>query len=97
VFVRCNDLINVALRGQEGDAELPVYGRSDVIRGDLGLSCTRGVQSVYVNVRYGSVNLLLHRHPLSPLSDCAFIGGGSIALGLSGRRERGRYVLCYLG
>jgi len=50
VFVRCNGLISVALRGQEDNAELPVYGRTDAIRGDIGLSCTRGIQSVYVNV-----------------------------------------------
>ena len=52
VLVRSNSLISVALRGQEEDAQMPSYGRHSVICGDIGLSCTNGVQSVYIRVRH---------------------------------------------
>ncbi|KAH9969730.1 hypothetical protein BC827DRAFT_1257562 [Russula dissimulans] len=70
VFVRCNGLINVALRGQEDHAELPVYGRSDAIRGDIGLSCARGVQSVHVKVE-GRLHLA---SPEGASTDVTFFG-----------------------
>jgi hypothetical protein len=51
VLVRSNSLITLALREQEPDASMPSYGRHGVISGDIGLSCTQGVQSVYIKVR----------------------------------------------
>ena len=51
VFKRSSNLITVALREQEPDASMPSYGRHGVICGDIGLSCTQGVQSVYIKVR----------------------------------------------
>ena len=54
VFVRSNSIITLALRDQEQDASVPSYGRQGVISGDIALSCTQGVQSVYIKVRvYG--------------------------------------------
>jgi hypothetical protein len=55
VFVRSNRLITLALRDQEPDALMPSYGRQGLISGDIGLSSTRGVQSVYIKVRPYSV------------------------------------------
>jgi hypothetical protein len=51
VFLRSNNLITLALREQEQDASMPLYGRHGVISGDIGLNCTQGVQSVYIKVR----------------------------------------------
>jgi hypothetical protein len=64
VLVRSNSLITLALREQEPDASMPSYGRHGVISGDIGLSCTQGVQSVYIKVRglplYRVVNYFLN-------------------------------------
>ena len=51
VFVRKNSLITIALRGQDEHAPSPSYGRNGKISGDVGLSCTHDVQSVYIVVR----------------------------------------------
>jgi hypothetical protein len=51
IFVRSNGLITIALREQEQYAPMPSYGRHGAIYGDIGLSCTHGVQSVYLKVR----------------------------------------------
>lgn len=51
IFVRSNSLITIALREQEEDAEMPLYGRLGTICGDIALNCTNGVQAVYVKVR----------------------------------------------
>ena len=51
VYVRSNNLITVALREQEQDASMPLYGRHGIIWGDIALSCTTGVQAVYIKVR----------------------------------------------
>ncbi|KAF8500873.1 hypothetical protein F5888DRAFT_1677101 [Russula emetica] len=50
VFVRSNNLITLALRDQDPDASMPTYGRHSVISGDIGLSRTQGVQSVYIKL-----------------------------------------------
>jgi hypothetical protein len=50
-LVRSNGLITIALREQEQYAQMPSYGQHGAIYGDIGLSCTHGVQSVYVKVR----------------------------------------------
>lgn len=50
VFLRSNKLITLALRDQEPDASMPSYGRHGIISGDIGLSCTQGVQSVYIKL-----------------------------------------------
>lgn len=55
IFVRSNKLITLALREQDPDACLPSYGRHGVISGDIALSCTQGVQSVYIKVRVGCI------------------------------------------
>jgi hypothetical protein len=59
VFKRSSNLITVALREQEPDASMPSYGRHGAICGDIGLSYTQGVQSVYVKVRFSSTGFLL--------------------------------------
>lgn len=51
VFVRSDSLITLALREQEPDASMPTYGRHGEISGDIALSSTQGVQSVYIKVR----------------------------------------------
>jgi len=56
VFVRSNNNITVALREQEQDASMPSYGRHGAICGDIALSCTQGVQSVYIKVRVCSLS-----------------------------------------
>lgn len=63
VFVRSNNLITLALREQEPDASMPSFGRQGEISGDIGLSCTQGVQSVYIKVRVSSLST-----PYLPLS-----------------------------
>lgn len=50
VFVRSNGLVTVALRGQDEHARAPSYGRHGRICGDISLSCTQGVQSIYITV-----------------------------------------------
>jgi len=50
-FVQSNSSITNALREQEQDALIPFYGRHDTLCGDICLSCTHGMQSVYVKVR----------------------------------------------
>ena len=51
VFLRSNRLITIALRGQDEEASSPIYGRGGTISGDVGLSCTQGVQAVFIKVR----------------------------------------------
>jgi hypothetical protein len=58
VFVRSNSLITVALREQEEDALMPSYGRHGTICGDIALSCSQGVQAVYIKVSTGFFSLL---------------------------------------
>jgi hypothetical protein len=50
ILVRSNGLITIALREQEQYAQMPSYDQHCAIYGDIGLSCTHGVQSVYVKV-----------------------------------------------
>jgi hypothetical protein len=69
VFLRSNSLITLALRDQDPDASMPSYGRHGVISGDIGLSCTQGVQSVYIKVRvyklfFSPEHNLLNEHPV---------------------------------
>ncbi|KAI9508746.1 hypothetical protein F5148DRAFT_842205 [Russula earlei] len=72
VFVRSNNLISIALRGQEEDTELPSYGRHGMICGDVGLSCTQGIQSVYIKVE-GQLHLA---SPEGSSADSMFFGVG---------------------
>jgi hypothetical protein len=51
VFLRTNNLVTLALREQDPNASMPSYGRQGVISGDIALSYTQGVQSVYLKVR----------------------------------------------
>lgn len=50
VLTRSNHFITIALRGQEENAAQPSYGRNSTVCGDIGLSCTQGVQSVSIKV-----------------------------------------------
>ncbi|KAH9065307.1 hypothetical protein EDB87DRAFT_1672662 [Lactarius vividus] len=50
VFTRSNKFIIIALRDQEENATQPTYGRNSTVCGDIGLSCTQGVQSVSIKV-----------------------------------------------
>lgn len=54
VFTRSNNLITIALRDQEENAAQPSYGRHGSVCGDIGLSCTQGVQSVSIQVSAAS-------------------------------------------
>ncbi|KAN0123524.1 hypothetical protein V8E52_002856 [Russula decolorans] len=50
VFLRTNNLVTLALREQDPNASMPSYGRQGVISGDIALSYTQGVQSVYLKL-----------------------------------------------
>ena len=78
VFMRSNSLITIALRGQQEDATLPSYGRNAKIAGDVGLSCTQGVQSVDVVVRIAPS--LSPPPNLLAAIDCALLAGGPVEL-----------------
>lgn len=83
VFTRSNKLITVALRDQEQNAVQPSYTRNSTVCGDIGLSCTHGVQSVSVKVSAATRPCPEHlsHGPMSSL-----LGGGTIALGRPVRR-----------
>ena len=65
VFVRSNSLITIALRGQDEHASSPSYGRCGTISGDVGLSCTQGVQAVVLKVRTATSPYILSSLSLS--------------------------------
>jgi hypothetical protein len=73
VFTRSNKLIAIALRDQEQNAVQPSYGRNGTVCGDIGLSCTQGVQSVSIKVSFAT-------RPCAELMS-SVLGGGTIASG----------------
>jgi hypothetical protein len=93
VFVRSNSLITLALREQEEDASMPSYGRQGVISGDIGLSCTQGVQAVYIKVRVSSNSFFFLPEPTIFCICILFSAGGQITFGKSGWSNGGPDVL----
>ncbi len=89
VFTRSNKLITIALRDQEENATQPSYGRNSTICGDIGLSCTQGVQSVSIKVSAASRRAVCRTLVSWP---CLLLGGGTIAPSRPAWRKRRYYV-----
>ncbi|KAH9042012.1 hypothetical protein EDB85DRAFT_1857378 [Lactarius pseudohatsudake] len=82
VFTRSNKLIIIALRDQEENATQPTYGRNSTVCGDIGLSCTQGVQSVSIKVE-GRLHLA---DPHGASTDTPFVNMLYPVVGIDGSR-----------
>ena len=80
-WIRSNNLITIAIRGQEENALQPSFSRGSTVWGDIALGCTLGVQSISIKVRV--VSRLYTR--LMNISD---LGGRTIAPGRPAWRKR---------
>ncbi|KAI0270001.1 hypothetical protein BC834DRAFT_864446 [Gloeopeniophorella convolvens] len=75
VFTRNNSLIAIALRGQEGESAQPSYGRNGMICGDIGLTCTQGVQAISLKLE-GRLHMA---HSDGASIDFTFLSASSVA------------------
>lgn len=81
IWIRSNNLITIALRGQEENAVQPSFSRGSTVWGDIALGCTLGVQSISIKVSATS-------RSYAGLLTVSYLGGRTIATGRPAWRKR---------